>query len=148
MAQLCASVGTLVLACEENGGGGGGGGYVAASSLCDKLVSCGMPSDQWGTCTDELAKGFPYVADASSVSACMGGLSCEALTSDPEGSAKGCLDLDYDSFKCKDDTLHYCNNKGTCLDADCHEVCYDIAGGDYAGCGMTSDGWEKCLCSL
>jgi hypothetical protein len=131
----------VLLGCDS-----GSAASATAVALCDKLVDCGMPSSDRGQCEAGIDAAFPYVVDADAVAACASKLPCQQLKDQPEESIKTCLDLNIGSFECRGDSLHYCNNKGTCVDLSCKEVCANVAGGTYDHCGMGDDGHEVCYC--
>ncbi len=117
--------------------GCGDGQVDVAGSLCHKAVECGMSNADYSKCVSSLQKVTTYIVDAAAVVACINNKTCAELATSASKAVEQCMDHDQSSFKCNGDMLHYCNNKGICVDADCKVLCSGM-GLSYLRCGSSS----------
>ena len=145
------------LACGGGGGGGGGSAGSPADWVCDKMVSCGMPSAYRSECMLQAKAMEMYVVDPEAAAACIEskGLTCSDLTAletgdpdHPPAWLTTCLAYDTASFQCSADetTLHICNTSHECKDVSCSNACTTV-GYRFVGCEMSSKGYQQCACS-
>ncbi len=125
----------------------------AMGALCDRMIECNL-LDQSGKafCITTMRILGMYIVDPESVGSCFEQAQCNQLSDSAEMKlmVDECLDLDKESFECReDDHLYYCNNKGVCKEIDCEQTCQQFIGTSNADCDFVeAEGYDKCICYL